>query len=481
MKIHSIKYNFAMNAATTVLNFLFPLITFPYVSRILMPAGYGAAEFALSTANLFALVALLGVNTYGIRECAKVRDDEAQLARVLQELIVVVGVWTIVVTAAFYVSAITIPRFAESGSLFLVAGALIPLTTLGMQWFMSAMEQYAFMAVRNLVVKLVVIAAMFIFVHTEKDVVIWVAISVLSTGLASIANALYIFRNVKLQKWRSLDWKRHLKPLIIFFLMVASTTIYTTLDAVMLGYMTTDADVGYYNVATKIKLVFVSIIGALAGVLIPRATHALASNNKDEYYRIVNLSVHAAVIYAFFVVAAGVLFAEPLILLLAGDQYDASVLTLQAIMPAVFFISFTQITLSEILVPKNGEKKLTIVYAIAGVIDIALNLVLIPHYQSLGAAIATTIAECFVFVAHMVIVGRMESMKPYLVGCGKILPWEGLSVGILIGGRLLFGCSILTAAVSVILALAVLIAGLRAVKEPLVMDLTSTACRVLKR
>lgn len=102
-----------------------------------MPAGYGAAEFALSTANLFALVALLGVNTYGIRECAKVRDDEAQLARVLQELIVVVGVWTIVVTAAFYVSAITIPRFAESGSLFLVAGALIPLTTLGMQWFMS--------------------------------------------------------------------------------------------------------------------------------------------------------------------------------------------------------------------------------------------------------------------------------------------------------------------------------------------------------
>ena len=75
MKIHSIKYNIAMNAATTVLNFLFPLITFPYVSRILMPAGYGAAEFALSTANLFALVALLGVNTYGIRECAKVRDD----------------------------------------------------------------------------------------------------------------------------------------------------------------------------------------------------------------------------------------------------------------------------------------------------------------------------------------------------------------------------------------------------------------------
>lgn len=481
MKIRSIKFNFLMNAATTVLNFLFPLITFPYVSRVLMPSGYGAAEFALSTAQLFALVALLGVNTYGIRECAKVRDDEGQLARVFQELILIVGVWTVAVTAAFYISVFAVPRFAESVSLFLVAGALIPLTTLGLQWFMSATEQYAFMAVRNLVVKLVVVIAMFAFVHTAADVVIWVAISVLSTGLASIANAAYVFRNVRLQKWRTLNWKRHLKPLIVFFLMVASTTIYTMLDAVMLGYMTTDADVGYYNVATKIKIVFVSIIGALAAVLIPRATHALAQKDEKEYYRIVNLSVHAAVMYSFFVVAAGMIFAEPLILLLAGDQYQTSVMVLQAIMPAVLFVSFTQITLSEILTPKNEEKKLATVYGIAGAIDIVLNLVLIPAYHALGAAIATTIAECFVFAAHVIIIRRMEPLAPYLVGCGKILPWSALSIGVLAGGRLLLGCSFWSAAVSVAAALVVLLAGLKLAKEPLVSDLLLTGKRLLKR
>lgn len=470
-----------MNAATTVLNFLFPLITFPYVSRVLMPDGYGAAEFALSTAQLFALVALLGVNTYGIRECAKVRDDEAALARVFQELILIVGVWTIAVTVAFYVSVFAVPRFAESESLFLVAGALIPLTTLGLQWFMSATEQYAFMAVRNLVVKLLVVVAMFAFVHTQADVVIWVAISVLSTGLASIANAVYVFRNVKLQKWRSLEWKRHLKPLIVFFLMVASTTIYTMLDAVMLGYMTTDADVGYYNVATKIKVVFVSVIGALAAVLIPRATHALAQRNEKEYYRIVNLSVHAAVMYSFFVVAAGVIFAEPIIMLLAGDQYQSSIVVLQAIMPAVLFVSFTQITLSEILTPKNEEKKLAAIYGIAGAIDIALNLVLIPAYHALGAAIATTIAECFVFSAHVIIIRRMEPLSPYLKGCGKILPWSALSIGVLVGGRFLLGCSFGAAAGSVAAALAALLGGLWLVKEPLMVDLVSTIRRLLKR
>lgn len=481
MKIRSIKFNFAMNAATTVLNFLFPLITFPYVSRVLMPDGYGAAEFALSTAQLFALVALLGVNTYGIRECAKVRDDEAALARVFQELILIVGVWTIAVTVAFYVSVFAVPRFAESESLFLVAGALIPLTTLGLQWFMSATEQYAFMAVRNLVVKLLVVVAMFAFVHTQADVVVWVAISVFSTGLASIANAAYVFRNVRLQEWRSLDWKRHLKPLIVFFLMVASTTIYTMLDAVMLGYMTSDADVGYYNVATKIKMVLTSIIGALAAVLIPRATHALAQGNEGEYYRIVNLSVHAAVMYSFFVVAAGTIFAEPLIMLLAGGQYQSSVGVLQAIMPAVLFVSFTQITLSEILTPKNEEKKLAVVYGIAGAIDIALNLVLIPAYHALGAAVATTIAECFVFVAHVVIIRRMEPLSPYLKGCGKILPWSALSIGVLIGGKLLFESSIVVAATTTAIAAVVLVIGLQMVGEPLVMDLRATAWRLLKR
>lgn len=470
-----------MNAATTVLNFLFPLITFPYVSRVLMPDGYGAAEFALSTAQLFALVALLGVNTYGIRECAKVRDDEAALARVFQELILIVGVWTIVVTAAFYVSVFAVPRFAGSAPLFLVAGALIPLTTLGMQWFMSATEQYAFMAVRNLGVKLIVVLSMFAFVHTAADVIIWVAISVLSTGLASVANAAYVFRCIKPQEWRALNWRRHVRPLVIFFLMVASTTIYTMLDAVMLGYMTSDADVGYYNVATKIKVVFVSIIGALAAVLIPRATHALAQNNEGEYLRIVNLSVHAAVMYSFFAVAAGMVFADPIIMLLAGSQYDSSIPVLRAIMPAVLFVSFTQITLSEILTPKNEERKLAAVYGIAGAVDIVLNLALIPSYHALGAAIATTVAECFVFTAHVIIVRRMEPLGPYLRGCGKIIPWEMASLAVLVGGRMLLGNSFVGAAITVGVAMVVLIGGLAAVKEPLVEDLLATGKRLLGR
>lgn len=481
MKIRSIKFNFAMNAATTALNFLFPLITFPYVSRVLMPTGYGAAEFALSAAQLFSLVALLGVNTYGIRECAKVRDDEKEMARVFQELFLIVGVWTVVVTAAFYLSALMVPRFAEGGSVFLAAGLLIPLTTIGFQWFMSANEQYAFMAVRNLVVKVLVVIAMFVFVHSEGDILAWVIISVCSTGLSSLANAAYIFRNVKLCRWRDLAWRRHVKPLVVFFLMVASTAIYTMLDAVMLGYMTTDVDVGYYNVTIKIKNVFISVIAALASVLIPRATYYLAQGNEREYFKIVNLSVHAAVIYAFFAVAAGMIFSDSIINLLAGSQYGSSISMLVAVMPAVLFVSFTQITSSEILTPRNRERVLAITYGAAGTLDIVLNLVLIPRYQALGAAVATTVTECFVFVVQVVVVRRMGPLGPYLRGCGRMVVPVALSVGVLAGGRMLLGADFVSAVATVAVALAVLMVGLGIVREPLMMDLQATARRLLKR
>lgn len=470
-----------MNAVNTALNFLFPLITFPYVSRILEPTGYGASEFALSTAQLFALVALLGVNTYGVRECARVRDDEVKMARVAQELMIIIGVWTVMVTAAYYVCVAYIPRFQASASLFYVAGALIPLTTIGVQWLMAANEQYAFMAIRNLVVKLAVIALMFLFVHNEQDAVMWVSISVLSTGLSSIANVAFVGKNLGWQKWSGLNWRRHLVPLVVFFSMVAATTIYTMLDSVMLGIMTSDVDVAYYNVAIKLKNVLVSIIAALAGVLIPRATYYLAKGQVDEYSKVVNLSMRAAFIYSLFAAAAVMIYADAIVSLLAGNQYAESVSVVEIVMPAVVFISFTQVTSSEILTPKGREKKLAVVYLGAGILDIALNVILIPVLRAEGAAVSTTIAELFVFVAQLVIILRLEGLGCYFRGFFRLIPWEILSIALLAGGRVLLGPGLVSAIFATCVALGVLIAGLRIAKEPLVLDLLGTVKSLLDR
>lgn len=481
MQMRSVKFNFLMNALSTALNFLYPLISFPYISRVLAPEGYGASEFALTVAQFFSLVALLGVNTYGIRECAKVRNNDVELAKVSQELFLITGIWTIIITAAFYASALVIPRFSENLGLFLIAGLLIPLTTIGYQWFMAASEQYAFMAVRNLFVKIIVIVTMFVLVRTESDVAIWVAISVGATGLSSIANLTYISKNFKFQEWRLLSYRRHIKPLLFFFTVVAATTVYTMLDGIMLGFMTSDVDVGYYNIAIKIKNVLIAIIAALAGVLIPRATYHLAQGDDSAYARIVNLSVHAALMYSFFAVTAVIAFATPIILLLAGDQYLESIPVLVAIAPAIIFISFTQITASEILTPKGQERALAIIYGAAAFIDIGLNCMLIPAYHALGAAIATSITECFVFVVQVIVVRKREPLSPYLIGCTKIIPWEFVAILVLIGARIFMGNSLAVALAATIVSVVLLVVGLYLSKEPLVLDLVTTISSRISR
>lgn len=470
-----------MNAASTSLNFLFPLITFPYVSRILDPTGYGAAEFALSTAQLFSLVALLGVNTYGVRECARIRDNKMALSGIFQELMLILGVWSIVVTAAYYVIIGIVPRFSESFDLFIWAGLLIPLSTLGVQWYLGANEQYAFMAGRNLAVKLVVVVCMFLFVRTAGDVVVWVVISVASTGLVSMANAVFVLRNVERQPWYSLNWKRHIKPLVIFFLMVASIGIYTMLDSVMLGYMTDDAQVGYYGVAVKIKNVFTAIIGALSGVLVPRTTYYLAQGDRDAFSRSVNLSVRAAFIYASFSVTAVLLFAEPVILLLAGQDYAPAIIALQAIMPAVVFISFTQVTANEVLTPLNREWALAIGYGVGGFVDIALNLLLIPMWGALGAGVATTVTEMLIFLMQFVLVVRITGLRMFMRGCARPLPAILIAICIMIGGRVIFGAGSVAAVGSVAAAAVALLGGLLIVEEPLIADVMGSAKRMVKK
>lgn len=468
MKIRSIKFNFLMNSVSTVLNFIFPLITFPYVSRVLMPTNYGVAEFALSTAQIFAIVALLGVNTYGQRECARVRDSKSCQAKIVQELCLIIIVWTVIVTAAYYSTVLLTPRFEANQEVFLIAGLLIPFTTLGFNWFMTANEQYAFLAVRNLLSKIFIVACMFIFVRDQSDVFAWVLISIASTGLISLANLVYIKREVAWASWKQLDWKKHIKPLLIFFFMVASISIYTTLDAVMLGYMTTDEQVAYYNIAVKIKNVFTAIIAALANVIIPRAAYCLEHKQSEEYINMVRLSVHVAFCYSIFATLAGVLFADQIVLFIAGADYYPSIICLIAVMPAVLFVSFTQITSLEILTPKNQEKALALIYGLAGLIDIVLNLVLIPLYAALGAAIATSIAEGFVLIAQIIAIKRNEKFMVYTAGLSRIVFPVLLSGMVLIIGRLLFGCGLLEAAIIVLVGLVVLVIGLICVKSPLV-------------
>lgn len=398
MKQHSVFYNFIMNVILTVSSFIFPLITFPYVSRILLPEGTGKVSFAASVVNYFLLLAQLGIPTYGIRACAKVRDNKEALNKTVQEIFVISIIMCIVSYVLFFIAVFSVPRLWQEKELMLVTSASILFTTLGVEWFFKAIELYSYITWRSITFKCISLGAMFLLVHEQQDYIIYGAVSIFASSASNILNFVYIQKFINLKKRCKLELRIHMKPILVFFAMSCATTVYLNMDTTMLGFIKTDTDVGYYNAAVKIKNMLVGIVTSLGAVLLPRVTVYL---EKKEQKRFEDLSVKAIQFVLFSSIPMLVyftLFAEPSMLLLSGKEYERAILPMQIMLPTLLFIGLTNIMGIQILVPMGKESKVLASVIAGAVVDLVLNMILIPRYSVSGAAIGTVTAEVIVFI-----------------------------------------------------------------------------------
>ena len=243
-KIHSVKYNFVMNFILTASQIIFPLITFPYVARVLLASGNGKVSFAASVTNYFVMVASLGIPTHGIRACAKVRDDKEKLSKTVHELFVINCVMTAIVVITFLLCVFYIPKFRVEKTLFLINGVGIVLNVFGMNWVYQALEQYDYITVRSIAFKILSIILMFLLVHQPSDYILYGGITVFA-GVGS--NTLNFIRLRKILSFKYIgdyNYKQHFKPISILFAQSLAVSVYTNLDTVMLGFLKEDVDVG---------------------------------------------------------------------------------------------------------------------------------------------------------------------------------------------------------------------------------------------
>ena len=294
-----------------------------------------------------------------------------------------------------------VPRFRQDKELFLIIGLTIFFNAIGMEWLYKALEQYTYITVRSIIFKFIAIVAMFLMVHEQSDYVIYGGISILASSASNIFNFFHIHRYINIKPVGHYNFKKHLKAIVVFFAMSCATTIYTHLDTVMLGFIRTDVDVGYYNAAVKIKTILVSIVTSLGVVLLPRASYYVEHNMMDEFYRITKKAINFV-----FLIATPMMvylcFCKGGCFLLIGrclcrcNYSDASY-------NANFtFIGLTNIMGIQMLVPL-GKEKVVLYSEIAGMIgDIILNALLIPKMASTGAAIGTLAAEIAVFIVQYV-------------------------------------------------------------------------------
>ena len=387
-----------MNALLTISSFIFPLITFPYVSHVLLPEGTGKVSFATSVISYFSMFAQLGIPTYGIRVCAAARDDKEKLTKSAHELLMINLIMTIISYIVLILALLFVPRLKEERTLYVIVSLNIVFTSIGMEWLYKALEQYTYIAVRSIIFKIIALIAMFLLVKQRSDYIVYGGITILAASASNILNFVNVHKYIGVKPVGGYNFKRHLKPVVVFFAMTCATTVYTHLDTVMLGFMTTDTDVGYYNAAVKIKSVLVGIVTSLGVVLLPRASYYVQNGLIDEFHRITKKAINFVFILANPLMLYFILFAKQGIYFLSGYEYKGAIIPMQIIMPTLLLIGVTNVLGIQILVPM-GKEKVVLYSEIAGAsIDILINAILIPKYASSGAAIGTLVAE-FVVLA----------------------------------------------------------------------------------
>lgn len=421
MRIRSVKFNFIMNFIMTASSVLFPLITFPYISRVLLSAGNGKVAFASSVITYFNMFASLGIPTYGIRACAKVRDDREKLSRTVQELMLINSVTMLITCVAYTGSVVLIPKFAAEKELFVINGIGMVLNMFAMTWLYNALEQYAYITIVNLLVKTISLVLMFLLVKNPDDYIIYGAITVLASSASYVFNFLYARKFISFRKMGDYHLAVHIKPILIFFAMSAATNVYTNLDVVMLGFMKSDVDVGYYNAAIKVKTILVTLITSLGTVLLPRLSYYINKNRKEEFYRMIGKAVNFVLILGVPLTLYFSVFAEESIMFLAGEDFRGAILPMVILMPTILLIGLSNITGIQVLTPQNQEKQVLYSILWGAAIDFLLNLVLIPEYSASGAAFATVVAELAVLIVQCIYLRAILKRMIEQVSFWKIL------------------------------------------------------------
>ena len=407
----SLKKNAALNMTKTVMSLVFPLITFPYSSRVLGPVYIGKVNFAQSIVSYFALVAALGISTYAVRESAKLRDDRENLSIFVKEVFSLNMISTVAAYILFALALAVVPAFESYRKLLCVCGASVLFTTLGMDWLYTGLEEFKYITVRSIAFQFISLILLFVFVWSQNDYLKYAGISVVSSVGSNICNFLHARHFVDF-KIKARKLKKHLKPIFTLFAMSAAVSIYTVLDTTMLGFIKGDEAVGIYTAATKINRMVIMMITAATAVLLPRLSY-YADKDRNEFLRLANKAVQFVVMFSVPCAAGLFILSEPAVLLFSGGQFLPAVPVMKIMNAVIVFISLGCLMGGNVLISAGKEKASLAATIVGAISNFSLNLIFIPRYGAAGAAIGTVCAE-FLVTATQFILGR------------KIVDWKNL-------------------------------------------------------
>jgi O-antigen/teichoic acid export membrane protein len=419
MKKNSITKNYLYNVAYQLLTMIIPVVTIPYLARVLGSEKIGIYSYTLSITTYFILFGTLGINKYGQREIAFVQDDIKKRSKVFREICIIKCITLLSSILLFYLFFCINGDYSLYFKLFLLE---ILSNVFDVSWFFQGLEEFKKTVLRNAFVKILSVICIFCLIKDSNDLYIYILIYTISNFLGNLSLWIYVPKYINKVSIRELQLKRHLKPTFSFFIPQIATQVYTVLDKTMIGAIIANkSEVGYYEQAEKIVKVLMTIATSLGTVMMPRIAATYAKGDKSKIKQYMNKSF-SFIMMLSIPLSLGILsIANKFVPIFLGDGYDKVIPLLCLLCPIIVFIGLSNVTGTQYLLPTKQQNKFTISVLVGAIVNFILNIILINYFASIGAAISTVIAEFTVTLVQFILIRKEISFKNVFYSSYKYL------------------------------------------------------------
>jgi O-antigen/teichoic acid export membrane protein len=428
----SLKKNFFYSALLTVANYIFPLITYPYVSRVLGVTNIGICNFVDNIVNYFLVFSTMGISILGVREIAGAGTDQNKRNSTFSSLLTLNAMTTFVAAVVLTIAIFVVPSLAEYRKLLFVGVAKLLANSLFLEWLFRGLEEFKFITSRSILIKALYVVAVFLFIKEPGDYGIYYLLLTVAVVLNALVNAVYSRRFVRfsLHDLRLGDFA---KPYFVLGVNFILTSMYTSFNVICLGFMQDPEQVGFYTSATKVLSIFSALLTACTTVLLPRMSAVLSEGKMEEFEAFINNTLKV-----FFLVGIPLVFlieatAADIIRVLSGAGYEGAILPLKTIAPLVLVVGLEEILIVQVMMPRKMDRGVLRNSVLGAVTGTVLNLALVKTFQAEGSAIVWLCSECAVLCgAFFAVFGRSGNGFPGSVFLRDLLVYVPLLLILLV-------------------------------------------------
>lgn len=407
----SVKKNYIYSIVYQILLLFVPLVTVPYVSRVLGADSIGTYSFTYSIVSYFMIFAMLGINNYGNREIAKCRDDRAKTSEAFSNIYAIQFFASLIMLAAYlvYVSFFV----SEYKEIAFIQTICLFSTFFDFNWFFFGLEEFKLTVVRNGIIKILTLFAIFTFVKNENDLLAYTIISAGGILLSQLALAPFLKKYIDFVKPTIREIKRHIKPCLVLFIPVISVSLYNIMDKTMLGLMSDMTEVGYYTQTEKIVNVPLTFIIALSAVMMPRISNLVAKADRKKIMEYLDKAIIFMSLAAVPISLGLIIIAPDFIPIFLGPGYEKCSTILALLGITLIFRAIGSVFRSQYMTPHQMDREYAITTIIGAIVNLGINAILIPYLQSVGACIGTIAAEFSVLVYMAYVLRKDLPLKKY--------------------------------------------------------------------